>query len=164
MVVDAIVEHVDVVAQALWVEVDVIARQIVEPSREHAQDVARLVVDDSMLLGVPEDRHARSAVEVRIGRSVVLAEIVEALDPVDVLAAAEAPATSVADRIDDGDRDRLVQALEVPSDQGSMRPRAGVADVEVVAAASGLDPRLAKRALLALKSPVRSRLGRLVVA
>ena len=89
----------------------------------------------------------------------MLAQELEALDVVDVLAAAEAPAAGVADRVDDGNTDRAVEPLEQPSDQRSVRPRTGVADVEVISARDRLDLGLAKGARGTLECAFRADLG-----
>ena len=142
--VDPLAERVDLVAQRLGVEVEIrVAGEVVERRAEHADDLGRLVVDDRAGLLVPQHRDADAVVVVRVGGAVGLGEEVEAVDVVDVAPARERPAALVAVRMQVGDPDRVLEALQHAHDHRPVRPRAGQRDVEVVAPGLGPEPVLA---------------------
>ena len=59
------------------------------------------------------------------------------MEVVDEAVALEGPAALVAVGVDEGDPDRVLEALEVAHDHRALRPRAGAPDVEVVAPGLG---------------------------
>ena len=66
VLVDELVELVDLGAQLLGQVVELrLLGEGVELAVEHADDLARLVVDDAAALAIPEHRHRHVAVEVR---------------------------------------------------------------------------------------------------
>src|SRR5690606_39240151 len=85
-------------------------------------------------LRVPDARDGVAAREGGVGAEVQLRQELRAGDRV---AFGEPPAPLVADRVDDGDADRLLQAEQAADDQGALRPRARVRDEEPVPAGLG---------------------------
>ena len=71
--VDAFVECIDGRAKRLGVEVQPVACQLIEGAVENADDLCRLVVDDALLLFVPQHRyrHAAGVVWVILGIALV---------------------------------------------------------------------------------------------
>ena len=134
--VDLALELVDLRPQRLRVEIEPHVGERVELAVQHPDDLGRLVVDDAVRLPVEQHRHRDVMARVRLGQVVDLREELEAVDRIEVGArrAGERPAALVADRIDDRERDRLLEPLQATHDDRAVGPRAGERDVQVVAA------------------------------
>ena len=103
---------------------------------KHPADVVLGVVHDAPRDFVPEHRHGDAARGNRLGGGVGLAEKGEAFDRVVAVAGAIAkrPAALVADGIDHGAADGVLEPQEMPHDDRAAGPRAGQRDVKMIAA------------------------------
>jgi hypothetical protein len=85
--------------------------------------------------GVPEERHGGAALEGGVAALVELHDEGRAGHRVDAaLVEGEPPAPLVADRVDHAQRDGVLEPEQRADDHRAVRPRAGQADVEDVAA------------------------------
>ena len=112
---------------------------LVEGAVEHHDDLGRLVVDDLAGRAIPEHRNAVAVVVAGVGALVGLRQVFE---PVDRIARgarglAERPAFDIANRIDYGEPDDLLESLQRTHGYRAARPRAAERHVEVVAAGLG---------------------------
>ncbi len=103
-----------------------------------------LVVDHALRPGVPQGRHRHLAGVARVARRIGLVQVVEivhrvgrAIGKVRVLLERPALLTDAGHRI--GDADRAFELLDRAVDEGAMRPRAVMRDVEVIAAGLRLE-------------------------
>ena len=135
--VDAGVELVDLGAVGVRVELGLAGGQVAEARGQHAQDVGGLVVDDPLGPHIPEHGDAEASLVGRVGGDVGLAEELEAVDRVYVLAAGEGPGALVADGIGGGHADDRLEALQQAPDDRPVRPGTGPGDVQVVTAGLG---------------------------
>src|SRR5690606_35818944 len=89
-----------------------------------------------LALAVPEHRNRDAAGIVRVGPDIGLAQELETVDAVasGAIALAEGPAVRPHVMVDDRDGDHVFEPLEGARDQRAVRPRAGIGDVEVIAA------------------------------
>src|SRR5262249_14005900 len=134
----------DLGAQRGRIEIAIVAGNAFELAVEHADDLGGFVVDDALRLSVPQRRHRDLASIALVGRGIGLVQVMEAIDGIRRAIrkrgiALECPALLLETRDGVGDRDRLLELLQRAIDQGAMRPRAAVRDVEVVAARLGLE-------------------------
>jgi hypothetical protein len=132
VVVSPLVRLLDLRLQVLRQEVDflvLLRQQVVELGVEHADDLAGLVADDRVLLGVVEGRDREAPLVVLVDVEVDVAQVREALvDGVrlDVLARlvvfgrGEPPALLQHFPVHRGVRDEVFEALEFSHDQGSV--------------------------------------------
>src|SRR3712207_4679345 len=106
---------------------------------EHADDLARLVVDDGAGLLVPERRGGNAPGIARVGLLVDLAQEAGAVDVVGDLArlAVPTPALVAHVRADDGHGDRTFQPLELAQYDRPVRPGASPGDIQVVPSGLG---------------------------
>src|SRR5262245_21665543 len=141
--IDEVVEAVDLGPQRLRVEVGALSPDAVELAVEHADDFGGLVVDDPPRLLVPQRGDRDLAGVARIGGGIGLVQVAEAVHRVGrairvVGVVGEGPALLPQSRDRIGDRDRAGEVLDRTVDQGAVRPRAAVGDVEVIASGLGL--------------------------
>src|SRR5215210_2675474 len=106
---------------------------------EHADELARLIVDDGTGLLVPERRGGNAACVARVGLLVDLAQEAGAVDFVGDLAqlAVPTPAIVAHVRADHRHGDRTFQPLELAQYDRPVRPGAGPGDVQVVPSGLG---------------------------
>ena len=64
--VDGVYGRVDLLAQILWIEICVCGGELAELGVEHADDLARLVVDNGLRLFIPENGRGDASRIVRI--------------------------------------------------------------------------------------------------
>src|SRR6185312_4725919 len=138
------IEAVDLAAQRLRIVIGPLGAHAVEGAVEHADDFGRFVVDDAAGLLVPQRRHGDLAGIVRVARRVGLVQIVEAVDPVGravgkIRIVLERPAVLAQARNGVSDRDRVRKILDGAVDQGAVRPRTAVRDIQMVAPGLGLE-------------------------
>src|SRR6202049_3592521 len=147
VLVDEGVDAIDLGAQRSRVIVFLRVRELVERGIEHADDLGGLVVDDRLLLLVPQHRHGDAAGEMGIGHQIDLAQPFLAVDEVGDRRRrlGEAPAAFQHYRINDGNRDHLFHLFQPAEDERAMRPRAGERHIEVIAAARGFETAFAGR-------------------
>ena len=77
-VVDPLVHSVDFLAQLLGIEIEprlVLWKDTVEVRVEHAYDLRRLVIHDSVLFLVPEHRDGEAAGEIGVGAEVEVLDV-----------------------------------------------------------------------------------------
>jgi hypothetical protein len=132
VVVSPLVSLLDLGLQVLGEENHVLVlvfEQVVEFSVEHANDLARLVADDGVLLGVIKRGDRESAFVVLVHVKVDVTQVSEALvDGVRlnvlarliVLRGGEAPALLEHFPVDGGVRNDVLEALELPNNQSSV--------------------------------------------
>ena len=107
-----------------------------------------LVVDDRAAFLVPQRRHRHASGIFRIGEQVDLPQLLRAVDGVGERAGLvrEPPGPLAIERRRDGDRDRVLELLELAEQCRAVGPRAGMRDIEVVAAGRGGKAAFAARA------------------
>ena len=106
-------------------EVHLAVAQRDESSVEHAADVVLGIVDDPVRMLVPKDGHGDAPIKAGTGRRVGLTQISEAVDRVLRVtgAVAKGPAPVVANRVDDGHADGLLQPKQMTRDLVRLRPQ-----------------------------------------
>ena len=135
--VEVLLRHVvDRVAGVLRVQVRRALAVQGRPLRRQVERDLRVVVGhDPFRAGVPDERDGGAALEVGVGALVQLHGVRRTRDRVDpCLVEREAPALLVADRVDDAQRQGVLEAEQPAHDDRAVRPRAGQAHVEHVAA------------------------------
>jgi len=103
---------------------------VVELGVEHANDLAGLVADDGVLLGIVERGHRETAFVVLVDVEVDVSEMCEAfvhriwldvLAGLIILRSGESPALLQHLPVDRGEGDEVLQALEIAHNQGAVR-------------------------------------------
>ena len=137
VVVSPVVGFVNLLLQVLRVEVDfavLFGQEVVEFGVEHADDLARFVTDDGLLLLVVEGWHGEAALVVWVYLEVDVSEVADALDGIwsHVLAwqllvvVYEAPAFLKHLPVNRGVWYDVLEAFQFAGYKCTMRPRASV--------------------------------------
>ena len=145
-VIDAGVHLFDAVVEGGGVVVIAVAGQLIKGAVEHADDLGALVAHDGLALFVPEDRHGDAAREIGIGTGIDVAGIGQAKEGIASGAGEviiKGPAFAQHIGVYDRHADVILQPLQLAEDQRAMCPRAGIADIEVIAARFCLEPAVA---------------------
>ena len=119
-------------AQRIRGKVEGIAGQAVKGAVEQLDNLGRLVVDDSLLLAVPEHRYGNSAGVVGARTGV---KLVHVLVTIQRLGFGKAPALVQHMRMHYGHRNMRRQPLELTQNQCTVCPRARQRHIEMIAAA-----------------------------
>ena len=113
-----------------------ISRDRVEGVVEHAADVVLAIVDDFFRFFIPQHRHGDAAIEVRIGRGVGFTEKFETVDRIDAVTGSitKGPAALVANWIDNGHVNGVLESFQLSEDDGPTCPRTSERDIKMITA------------------------------
>src|SRR5205823_1219482 len=136
--INEFVEPIDLGAQRRGIEIRIRPGDSFEFAVEHADDLGRLVVDDLLRLLVPERWYGNLAGIRGIRRCIGLVQILEAIDCVRrAIGKRRIVLECPTLLLEAGDRVRhansILELLERAEDQGAVRPRAAVGNIEVIA-------------------------------
>ena len=100
-----------------------------------------LVGDDRLFLSVPEYGNGHAAGVSRVGARVDLVEEIQSVEavPGGALLGKKGPAVGAHEMVHDGHGNDVFELLQNAEDQRAVSPRAGVGDVEVIAAGLRLE-------------------------
>ncbi len=140
-VVDPSIDRVDVGAQRLRVVVAGSCSDLIELRIQHPDDLGGFVIDDGAPVLVPQHRNCGAAGVVRIRSGVDLMQEFGMVHRIrdDAGAIGEGPAVIQHQPVRHRHRDLGFEPFQHPHDQRAVRPGAGEADIEVVAAGFGLE-------------------------
>ena len=135
MVVYVIIYFVDDAAQIFWVEIQVIACQLIEGSVEDTQQISGFVIDNRAALFIPQYRHRDPPSVGRVGHGI---ELVVKLSVIDRIAAGAfvlmvCPTVAQHQRANVRSTYQRFQTFQFAHDQRTVRPGAGERYIKVVA-------------------------------
>src|SRR5690606_21013189 len=129
--IDAGVERIYLLAKVGGIEVECRISGVAKGGIHHSQDFRGLVVDDGAALLVPEHRNCRPTRNHRIGTRI---EFMEIGDAIQLVRFGKAPSVIRQFRLDHGDGDDILKALQTSADEGARRPGTDQRDIEMIAA------------------------------